>query len=159
MADRLIVDLNRDGTARMSVQLDGDDLADGTAPFGLTWPLDGQALDDLRDRRPDAEEWYRKALAIGREAGDAVVLASSLRALATFAEERDEPRHALALLVEGATQFEEFPHPLAGLVPEELRRLAHGLGMDVLREEWRKVTGNELPQQVREYVERGGDDG
>ncbi|HZR48336.1 MAG TPA: tetratricopeptide repeat protein [Streptosporangiaceae bacterium] len=116
-------------------------------------------VETRRDRRPDAEEWYRKALAIGREAGDAVVLASSLRALATFAEERDEPRHALALLVEGAAQFEEFPHPLAGLVPEELRRFAHGLGMDVLREEWRKVTGNELPQQVREYVERGGDDG
>lgn len=116
-------------------------------------------VEEERGRRPDAAEWYRKALAIGREAGDAIVLARTLRALAALAEERDEPRHALALLVEGAALFEELPHPLAGSVPEDLRRLARGLGMDVLRETWRKVTGNELPRHVREYVERGGDDG
>jgi tetratricopeptide (TPR) repeat protein len=111
-----------------------------------------------RGRPPDAENWYRKALVMGREAGDAVVLANALDALASLAEEQGEPRLAIELLIEGAAQFDEFPHPLAGPVPEDLQRLARELGMDVLREAWRTVTGNELPRQVREYIEKGGDD-
>lgn len=47
MADLFIVDLNPDGTASVTSQL-GSDLPDVVAPFGLTWPLDDGALDELR---------------------------------------------------------------------------------------------------------------
>ena len=48
MVDRLLVDLAADGRASVASWLDGDEYPASGEPFGLTWPLDADALEDLR---------------------------------------------------------------------------------------------------------------
>lgn len=48
VVDRLVVDLTPDGRASVATWLDGDDFPDTGPAFELAWPLDGDALDDLR---------------------------------------------------------------------------------------------------------------
>jgi hypothetical protein len=48
MVDRLLVDLAADGRASVAAWLDGDDFPGAGEPFDLTWPLDADALEDLR---------------------------------------------------------------------------------------------------------------
>src|SRR5271167_626453 len=48
MVDRLVVDLAADGRASVATWLDGDDLPSAGEPFDLAWPLDADALEDLR---------------------------------------------------------------------------------------------------------------
>jgi hypothetical protein len=49
VSDRLMVDLGPEGRVSVSAWLDGE-LPGGPAPrpFQLSWPLDGDALEDLR---------------------------------------------------------------------------------------------------------------
>ena len=47
MADRLLVDLGLDGRVSVGTWLDGDLPATGES-CELAWPLDGDALEDLR---------------------------------------------------------------------------------------------------------------
>jgi hypothetical protein len=48
VTDRLVVELYPDGTASVATQLEGDDFPDDGPRFGLTWPLDDDALSELR---------------------------------------------------------------------------------------------------------------
>jgi hypothetical protein len=48
MVDRLLVDLAADGRASVASWLDGDDFPGTGEPFDLTWPLDADAIEDLR---------------------------------------------------------------------------------------------------------------
>jgi tetratricopeptide (TPR) repeat protein len=48
MVDRLLVDLTADGRASVASWLDGDDLPANGEPFEAAWPLDANALEDLR---------------------------------------------------------------------------------------------------------------
>lgn len=48
MADRLVVELNPDGTASVLTWPEGDDQPQATRRFPLACPLDGDALEDLR---------------------------------------------------------------------------------------------------------------
>jgi len=48
MADRLLVDLGADGRASVASWLDGDEFPDSGESFDLSWPLDADALEELR---------------------------------------------------------------------------------------------------------------
>jgi tetratricopeptide (TPR) repeat protein len=48
VADRLVVDLNPDGTASVSAWPEGEELPGPGPSFELAWPLNGDALEDLR---------------------------------------------------------------------------------------------------------------
>lgn len=48
MVDRLLVDLGADGHASVASWLDGDDFPASGESFEMTWPLDADALEDLR---------------------------------------------------------------------------------------------------------------
>jgi hypothetical protein len=48
MADRIVVDLAADGRASVASWLDGDELPSPAEQFDLTWPLEAEALEDLR---------------------------------------------------------------------------------------------------------------
>ena len=50
------------------------------------------------------------------------------------------------------TLFPELPHPSTGPGPGHLARLTGDLGWGALESAWRKVTGEELPDQVRSWV-------
>jgi hypothetical protein len=49
--------------------------------------------------------------------------------------------------------FDEYPHPSTGPGPEHLVRLTTLVGIAALEECWRKVTGDRLPEAVRDDVE------
>ena len=106
-----------------------------------------------RGRLGEAEDWYRKSLAISEELGDKPRMADSFGQLGLLAEARGQGGPALEWTVRCVTVFDEFPHPLTKPGPEYLARLTALRGIAALEESWRKVTGNPLPQAVREYVE------
>ena len=65
-----------------------------------------------RGRLEEAEDWYRKSLAINEELGDLPGMAISYDELGLLAEDRGQPREALAWMIRCVTLFGEFPHPL-----------------------------------------------
>ena len=50
------------------------------------------------------------------------------------------------------TLFDQFPSPLTGTGPAALARLTRQLGMPALEAAWQQVTGQPLPQPVRDYI-------
>ena len=52
------------------------------------------------------------------------------------------------------TLFDQFPHPLTGTGPAALARLAGQLGLPALQAAWQQVTGQPMPQPVRDYLTR-----
>ena len=72
--------------------------------------------------------------------------------LGLLAEDRGQAPLALTWNVRCVTLFDEFPSPLTGSGPSALARLARQLGMPALEEAWRQVTGQPVPQQVRDYI-------
>ena len=108
-----------------------------------------------RGRLDEAEEWYRESLAIKEQLDDTAGMAFSFGQLGLLAEDRGEIVQALEWLVRCVTLFNEFPHPCSEPGPTHLARLATMLGVSSLEESWRKVTGDPLPQAVRDYLEPG----
>jgi hypothetical protein len=100
----------------------------------------------------EAGDWYQRALAIFTDLGQGSDIATSYGALGLLAEQQGDLRQALEWTVRCVTVFGEFPHPLTKPGPDHLMRLTAGLGIEILEETWRKVTGSALPQAVRLYV-------
>jgi hypothetical protein len=48
--------------------------------------------------------------------------------------------------------FDQFPSPLTGTGPDTLARLTRQLGMPALEQAWQKITGQPVPQPVRDYL-------
>jgi hypothetical protein len=59
---------------------------------------------------------------------------------------------ALEWNVRCVTLFSEFPSPLTGSGATQLARLTRHLGLPALEETWQQVTGDPLPQHVRDYI-------
>ena len=55
-------------------------------------------------------------------------------------------------MVRCVTLFSQFPHPATGPGPGHLARLASQLGMPALEQAWQQVTGQPVPQPVRDYI-------
>ena len=107
-------------------------------------------------RLVEAEEWYRKSLAISEELGIRQGMALAFDQLGLLAEQRGDVRQALTWAVRCIAVFGEVPHPLTGTGPRDLARFTAALGIGALEETWRRVTGEALPENVREYVSREG---
>ncbi len=105
-----------------------------------------------REQLEEAEGWYRKSLAISEGLGDRPGMAKRYGQLGLLAEQRGQPRQALVLTIRCVTLFGQFPHPLTSPAPEHLVRLTEQLGIDILETCWREVTGNPMPDAVRDYV-------
>ncbi len=105
-----------------------------------------------RGRLDEADDWYRKSLAISEELGDLPGMALTYGQLGLLAEDRQQLRQALDWTVRCVTVFDEFPHPAAGPGPSHLAWLTRQLGMPALERAWRRVTGQPVPQPVRDYI-------
>ena len=105
-----------------------------------------------QDRLDHAEAWYLKSLAIRKDLGDRAGMAASYRQLGLLAEQRDQPRPALEWMVRSVTMFTEFPHPMTGPAPTALALLTRQLGMPALEQTWQQITGQPVPQPVRDYI-------
>jgi tetratricopeptide (TPR) repeat protein len=117
----------------------------------------GMAAQD-RGRLDEAEDWCRKALTIAEELGDRRGMALTYAQLGLLAEARAQAPLALARNIRCVTVFSEFPSPLTGSGPAALVRLTSQLGMLTLEETWRQVTGQPVPQVVRDYITSHPDD-
>jgi tetratricopeptide (TPR) repeat protein len=107
----------------------------------------------LRERLDDAEDWYTKSLAINEELGNRPSLAKNLAQMAWLAEQRGQSLRALEQAIRSVSLFEQVPNPATGSAPAVLARLTGELGAGVLEACWREVTGEPLPQAVRDYVD------
>jgi tetratricopeptide (TPR) repeat protein len=71
-------------------------------------------------RVDEAEEWYRRALAIEEELGDRPTMAKTHGQLGLLAEARGRRAEALDWTVRCVAHFEQFPHPATGPGPAHL---------------------------------------
>jgi tetratricopeptide (TPR) repeat protein len=105
-----------------------------------------------RGRLDEAGDWYRKSLMIAEELGDQPGMASTFTQLGLLAEQRGQPRQAMEWIIRCVTCFEQFPSPISTTGPTVLARLTRQLGMPALEQAWRDVTGQPVPQAVRDYI-------
>jgi tetratricopeptide (TPR) repeat protein len=105
-----------------------------------------------RGRLDEADDWYRRSLATSEELDNRRGMAVTYAQLGLLAEAHVQSSLALAWNVRCVTLFDEFPSPLTGTGPSSLIRLTRQLGLPALEEAWREVTGQPLPQPVRDYV-------
>ena len=105
-----------------------------------------------RGRLEEAEDWYRKSLTIAEEIGDRPPMAITYAQLGFLAEERDQAPLALEWNIRCVTLFDQFPNPMTGPGPAALARLTRQLGMPALEAAWQQITGQPVPQAVRDYL-------
>jgi tetratricopeptide (TPR) repeat protein len=112
-----------------------------------------------RGRLNEAEDWYRKSLAISEELGIRPGMATTYAQLGLLSEARGQVLLALTWNIRCVTLFDEFPSRLTGSGPSALARIARRLGMPALEDAWQLVTRQPLPQQVRDYITSQPDEG
>ncbi|MGH3693749.1 MAG: tetratricopeptide repeat protein [Pseudonocardiaceae bacterium] len=105
-----------------------------------------------RGRLDEAQQWYLKSLTIKEELGNRPGTALSFAQLGLLAEARGHPEQALDWMIRCVALFDEFPHPATGPGPAHLARLTAQLGIDTLKRCWHRVTGQPLPQVVRDVI-------
>jgi tetratricopeptide (TPR) repeat protein len=125
--------------------------------MALTYLSLGMTSQD-RGRLEEAEDWYRKSLTITEELGDRSGMALTYAQLGLLAEDRGQAELALEWNIRCVTLFDQFPSPLTGTGPAALARLAGQLGLPVLEQAWRQVTGQPVPTPVRDYLASHPDD-
>jgi tetratricopeptide (TPR) repeat protein len=133
-----------------------EDLGDRPA-MALTYHALGITAQD-RGRLDEADDWYRKSLTIKEELGNLPSMALTYGQLGLLAETRQQPGQALEWTVRCVTLFDQFPHPATGPGPDHLARLTRQLGMAALQHTWQQVTGQPVPQAVRDYITSNHDD-
>jgi tetratricopeptide (TPR) repeat protein len=110
-----------------------------------------------RGRLDDAQEWYLKSLATKEEVGNWPGMVTTLGQMALLAEERGQLEEAMACIIKRIILFAEFPHLAdepAG--PLHLRRLTTELGVDTLDRLWHRLTGEPVPQVIRDFIASNG---
>ena len=112
-----------------------------------------------RGRLDEADDWYRKSLAIKEELGDRHSLALTYAQLGLLAEARDQAPLALTWNIRCVTLFSQFPSPQTGTGPAALARLAGRLGLPALEATWQQVAGQPVPRLVLDYIASHADQG
>jgi tetratricopeptide (TPR) repeat protein len=103
-------------------------------------------------RLEEADDWYRKSLTIKEELGNRPSMALTYAQLGLLAEARDQARQALEWNIRCVALFSQSPSPLTRTGPAALARLTRQLGMPALEQAWQRVTGQPVPQPVRDYI-------
>lgn len=106
----------------------------------------------VRGRLDESEDWCRKALVIAQETGNRRLMVVIFLQLGMTAEAQERNALALEWYIRCATVFDEFPDPLARSGPAGVARLTRQLGLPALEQAWQQVTGQPVPQPVRDYI-------
>ena len=105
-----------------------------------------------RGRLDEADDWYRKSLHISEELDDRPGMANAYAQFGRLAEARAQAPQALAWNVRSVTLFSQFPSPFTEIGSSALARLTRHLGMPALEQAWQQVTGQPLPERIRDYI-------
>jgi tetratricopeptide (TPR) repeat protein len=105
-----------------------------------------------RGHLQDAEDWSHRSLSIEEDLGNRPGMALASAQLGLLAEAQADTAQALTWMIKCVALFEEVPHPSTEPGSAHLRRLTTQLGMRALEDAWQGITGNPLPDAVREYV-------
>jgi tetratricopeptide (TPR) repeat protein len=97
-----------------------------------------------------AETWYRKAIDVSEQLDDLPILAKSYGLFGLLAEKRGDRTAALEAMVRCVALFPEPRHPGAGPIPYSLARLTAELGPDAITSTWLRLTGQSIPDAVRD---------
>jgi len=119
--------------------------------MAITYHQLGMTAQD-RGRVDEAEDWYRKSLAISEDVGDRPGMAITYAQLGRLAEDRGQAPLALQWNIRCVTLFDQFPHPITETGSSALARLTRQLGMPALEQAWQQITGQPVPQPVRNYI-------
>ena len=111
-----------------------------------------------RGRLDEADDWYRKSLTIEEELGNRPGMASTYAQLGLLAENRAQAPLALEWNIRCVTLFDQFPSPMTGTGPSALARLTRQLGIAALEAAWQQITGQPVPQAVRDHITSRHDD-
>ena len=103
-------------------------------------------------RLDEAENWYRQSLAVKEELGNRHGMALTYAELGLLAEARAQPRAALEWNIRCMALFSRLPRAVSKSVPSALARLTRQLGVPAVEEAWQQVTGQPMPQPVRDYI-------
>jgi tetratricopeptide (TPR) repeat protein len=133
-----------------------EELGDRPHMAGVYHQLGMTAQD--RGRLEEADDWYRKSLNIKEEVGDRPGMAHTYAQLGLLAEYRAQAPLALEWNIRCVTLFDQFPSPLTGTGPTALARLTRQLGTPALEAAWQQITGQPVPQPVRDYITSHHDD-
>lgn len=79
-------------------------------------------------------------------------MAFSYGVLGSLARARGRVEDAMEWTARCVSLFDEFPHPMTGAGPKQLARLTAALGIEALERCWQRITGQPLPQAVRDFV-------
>ena len=112
----------------------------------------GQLAQD-RGQLAEAEEWHHRCIDIEEALGDKDSLAHSYEQLSLLTELQGNHFQALTWIIRRVTVLGDPADPLTGPEQTLLARLVNRLGIAALEERWREVTGNQLPQVVRDYID------
>jgi len=77
--------------------------------------------------------------------------------LGLLAEARNQAPLALEWNIRCVTLFDQFPSPQTGTGPAALARLTRQLGLSAVEQAWQQVTGQPVPQPVRDYITSNSD--
>ena len=105
-----------------------------------------------RGQPDEADDWYRKSLTLSEELGDRPGIARAYAQLGLLAEYRGQAQQALEWNIRCVTSSSPFPSPLTGTGPAALARLTRQVGMPALEQAWQLVTGEPVPQAIRDYI-------
>jgi tetratricopeptide (TPR) repeat protein len=111
-----------------------------------------------RGQLDEASDWYRQSLTITEELGDRPSMTATYAQLGLLAEERGQLPLALEWNIRCVTLFGQFPHPMTGTGPTALARLTRQLGIPALEQTWQHVTGQPVPQAVRDHIRHHGEE-
>jgi tetratricopeptide (TPR) repeat protein len=105
-------------------------------------------------RWDESEEWLRKALAIEEDMDDQAGASMAWSQLALVSEGRGHVDEALERAIKCKAMSQRFPHVQGRENAALLARLARPLGIRALEQRWKQVTGEPLPEAVRESLEQ-----
>jgi tetratricopeptide (TPR) repeat protein len=100
----------------------------------------------------DAVDWYQQSLAVDNELTEWPGMVPTYTQLSALAEAQGQLKQALEWAIRSVAIFDSIPHPSAGNGPDMTARLTARLGLATLKECWQNVTGDPLPEVVRQYV-------
>jgi tetratricopeptide (TPR) repeat protein len=103
-----------------------------------------------------ADRWYRQALEINTQLKNHRGLSLTYAQLGLLAEQQGDLNAALDWMIHSLSLPGWFPQPGADHAPQHLVRIGRNVGLRVVAESWKRLTGADLPTPICEAIAAPG---